>query len=524
MLKLIPEKYRAFTINLIGVLIVFAALPILTKIYEYPLSEKQYDGQLLITNWIYFGWKRWVALSALFFLAIFLSWFRPLKWNEIGKLSRYLFWTVLIIQTYTIAMMEYNHYHAEWFLADRILHFLLAGVVIWNPYFLPVYILQLVLLTNQLEVPDVVDYDRTHKSLILPILWSFWVFTVLYKNSFEKLRWTSFVLIFLSILSAWFMDAGIGKIKINWAEENNLYNMLAASTDAGWLHFLSSDTLKTLGEFVRENHKLLQYGGLVVEVLFPLLLLWHRKIAAFCLVGFAFFHLLVYTLSGIFFWQWMVMELIVLLVILYDKKYAQKLFTKSNLAIYYLLLLINPFLIKITDLAWLDCGFINSYTFYLINDEGKAKRLDSSFFSPYDVGFAKNRFYFARNEKHLTGTLGQCLDENVLKMVGNWHSKSDTSNLVNLENYRTKKGLQSYNEDKAERFRYFLKTFTRDKLKNDPKWISNIDMPIHIQQGENQQNFDFENAQKLKMVYAEKVALPHLHYFIVKKDSILLDL
>ena len=392
--------------------------------------------------------------------------------------------------------MDFNHYHGEWFLADRILLIVLAGYAVVNPYSLPLYLIQLVLLTNQLEVPDVVDYDRTHKSLILPILLSFWVFLVFKQWFTQRIRWTSFVLVMLSILSSWYLKAGIAKYQIDWPNSNNLYNMLAAAVDTGWLHTWNPEWLRQVGAFVDEYHVALQYGGLIVEILLPLLLLLHRRVALVCLAGFISFHVLVYALSGIFFWQWIVMELIIAGVLIIDSSYAARLFTRENLAIYWALLLINPLFIQVTKLAWLDCGYVNSYTFYLMNDRGDEQRLDSSFFAPYDVGFAKNRFYYLREEKHLARTLGQCYDPNLVTLVATWPTRAATQNRQRTDAYRNEHGMASYQAEKAEAFVHFLRTFAQNKLAYDPHWISRIDVPLHMEQGPNQQDFRMDGVQR----------------------------
>ena len=518
------QKHPGLISNLTVVVLVIALQPLLYYVYNFPVFEAQYDGQLLLTSIPEIGKKRILALGLFLASTVVFSIYRPVRFKKVSRLSRYLFLCVIAIQTYTIAFMDFNHYHGEWFLADRILLVALAVYAVINPYSLPLYLIQLVLLTNQLEVPDVVDYDRTHKSLILPILLSFWVFFVLKQLFVRRIRWTSFVLIMLSILSSWYLKAGIAKYQINWPATNNLYNMLAASVDAGWLHTVDTEFLQQVGSFLNKYHVALQYGGLVVEMLLPLLLLLHRQVALVCLAGFIAFHLMVYALSGIFFWQWIVMELIVMGVLVVDEAYADRLFTWENRLIYFTLLLINPLFVQITKLAWLDCGYINSYTFYLLDDQGKQKKLDSSFFAPYDVGFAKNRFYYLREEKHLARTLGQCYDPHLVLLTAAWGEHPNEENIKNVNAYRSAHGMDDYQREKSDRFIHFLQTFTRNKLEHDPQLISLIDVPLHMAQGENQQNLSFADAWAIKVVYEEKVVLPKLQVFTLMKDSTTISL
>ena len=518
------RHYPGLLPNLAVVGVVMALQPVLRYVYDFPVSEAQYDGSLLLTA--VFGFKKRIilALGLLLAAAAAMTLYRPVRFRAVGPLSRYLFLCVIVIQTYTIAVMDFNHYHGEWFLMDRILLVALAVYAVINPYSLPLYLIQLVLLTNQLEVPDVVDYDRTHKSLILPILLSFWAFLLFRQWFAQRIRWTSFVLILLSILSSWYLKAGIAKYQIDWPNSNNIYNMLAAAVDAGWLHTWNANFLQQVGALVNEYHVALQYGGLVVEILLPLLLLLHRRLALICLAGFISFHGLVYALSGIFFWQWIVMELIIAGVLIFDASYAARLFTRENLIIYWALLLINPLFIQITKLAWLDCGYINSYTFYLLDDQGREEKLDSSFFAPYDVGFAKNRFYYLREEKHLARTLGQCYDPTLVTLVANWPDRSGVDNRQRADAYRDEHGMESHQTEKSEAFVHFLQTFTKNKLAYDPQWISRVDVPLHMEQGPNQQDFQMDGVTAMKVVYEEKVVLPALQVERVLADSLLVPL
>ena len=518
------QRYPELLPNLAAVVLVMALQPLLRYVYDFPVSEAQYDGSLLLTTIFEFRRRILLALGLLLAAAGALTVYRPARFRDVGRLSRYLFLCVIVIQTYTIAVMDFNHYHGAWFLADRILLVALAVYAVINPYSLPLYLIQLVLLTNQLEVPDVVDYDRTHKSLILPILLSFWAFFVLKQWFAQRIRWTSFVLILLSILSSWYLKAGIAKYQIDWPNSNNIYNMLAAAVDAGWLHTLDIGWLQQVGALVNEHHVALQYGGLIVEILLPLLLLLHRRVALVCLAGFISFHALVYALSGIFFWQWIVMELIVMGVLVVDEAYATRLFTRENLVIYFALLLLNPLVIRITKLAWLDCGYVNSYTFYLLDNQGREKKLDSSFFAPYDVGFAKNRFYYLRQEKHLARTLGQCYDPELVTLVAAWPDHPTVENRQSADDYRNAHGMEGYQLDKSEAFIRFLQVFTKDKLAHDPQLISLIDVPLHMEQGENQQNLQMEGVAAMKIVYEEKVVLPELQVERVVADSIIVPL
>ncbi|MEM1326911.1 MAG: hypothetical protein AAGI23_13200 [Bacteroidota bacterium] len=517
-------NWKALLLQLAFLLFVVLGQWWLYGLMDIKVRAVHFDHLPLISNFLTFGKLKVLLLSALFGTSLLLTYFFPVRLQDVGRLARYLFLTVVLIQTYTIALMDYNHYYDTWFLVDRLSLIVLTGAVLYRPMLLPIYIFQLILLTGQLEYPHVIGYDHTHKSLVLPILICFWLFMVGNRLLNNRFDWQLYVIFLMSILGTWYFQAGIGKFNLNWFNDNNLYNLFAASFDAGWLSFLNKSTLIAVGDFLNEYHLLLQYGGIITELILPLLLLIDRRLTAVCLGFFIGFHVLVYILSGIFFWQWIVIEVIIGLILLKDRAYSQRFFTTTNLISYGFLLLLLPNFLNVIKLAWLDCGYINSYTFFLMQENGNQKRLDTSFFSPYDVGFAKNRFTYSLDEKFVSSTLGQCNDMAVLNIVNDWSKRNLAENMSLIEKYKTENGQYKYNENQTALFYHFLTEFTTNKLNYDPKWISVLDVPVHMQQGSNQQNLTLENVVEMRILYEEKVILPHLQFDVVRSDSAFLDL
>ncbi|GAA0871249.1 hypothetical protein GCM10009117_03950 [Gangjinia marincola] len=492
--------------------------------FQMPLKESYYSNSFLVLRVKEFGLKYILAFVLLFTGAVYLEFSSSKPREHVVGLSRYIYIAVVVIQTYTIAVMDYNHYFDQWYMIDRIILVLLSILAIWRPVLLPFYILQLVLLTSQLEFPNIIGYDSTHKSLVIPLLLCFWLFASSKKVLTYRLPSYVYTIIVISIICTWYLQAGMAKFELNWQNDNDLYYLLAASHDAGWLYTIPTESLIALGELVTKNHIVIQYLGLIIELILPLVIFLNRRIAIVCFFAFICFHGLVFALSGIFFWQWMVIEGIIIYVLVSNSAFAKQFFQLKNAVTYYFLLLLIPTFVYVIKLAWLDCGYLNAYTFFVKNAEGETKKLDTSFFAPYDVGFAKNRFTYTLDGNFISNTLGQCRDAEVINIIKAWQSEGNEKSTAQIIDYRDQKGRKYFNVDKAQRFNYFLKEFTTNKLRYDPKFISNVDVPLHMAQGENQQNISFDNATELMVLYQEKAILPNFEEYIVSSDTLRIKL
>ena len=186
---------------------------------------------------------------------------------------------------------------------------------------------------------------------------------------------------------------------------------------------------------------------------------------------------------------------------------------------YWGLLLTIPWFTHIGKLSWFDCGYINLYTFHLVDDRGRKHVLDATYFSPFDTGFAKNRFYYTTDFPTIAFTYGQCEDVRLLDLVEAWPDRSAAANREVLDDYRTRAGMARYDAERNAAFVNFLRTFVRNKQAYDPYLISLLSTPPHMQQGAGQGNFTVPRAVGIHVDFTEKVVLPRLGYLPIRRDS-----
>ena len=489
-----------------------------------PIYEEYYHGSPVWNMIGKLNGKRLVILVALCVGCLILDRWRGVSLSDLPGPAAALLVVAIGLQTYTLGLLDYNHYFDNWMAADRLLLGALAVLSIARPVYLPLFVVDLVLMTGQLRQPGLIGYDHVHKFIFPQILSLYWSHLVV--SRFIRVRYGDHlpVLLVMAPLSLWYIMAGVGKLELDWPNQNSLYNLFAAATDAGWLSSWSQEIKVTLGDALLSFQKPLLWGTIVLEILLPLLLVVNRMTAIAVSVSLMVFHLFVYLFSGILFWQWSLLELVFMYFLIWRPAQVRVLFTNKMRAAYWGLLLLLPFTIHIGKLAWFDCGYINHYAFYLVDSRGRDVALDASYFSPYDTGFAKNRFYFLTRAKTMAYTYGQCNDNRLLTLLRDWSSRTDVDNRILVEEFREHDGMDRYDEGRAATFRHFVTTFINNKNRYDPQWISRLSVPPHMQQGRDQRNLQLADADHLKIVYGERVVLPGLTYFPIVQDTLRLPL
>ena len=488
------------------------------------LAEAFYTDGIVITDALRIGKRSVVVLGLLVAVAGFAAAFRPVRVGLSG-IERMLLAATVIMSAWAVGLMDYNHYYDHWFAVDRGLVLLLAALSLRYPLLLPLFVLQLSLLNGQLSFPAFIGYDHTHKSMVIPLLWGAWL-TCLYR----RLSGTAgvrqgYVLLFLALAGIWYLRAGWGKWQLDWVTDNNLYYLTGAAIHRGFDNGLPHSWVVAVAEWVRNYPVLPQIATLVVEAVGPLVLLADRRLGRVVLLSFIGLHVGIYLLSGVFFWQWIVLESILLASSYVRPAAWGALFSIPARVFYFALLFSLPFLIKVGKLAWMDCGYTNDFHFTLVWPDHRTEALAASFFSPYDTGFAKNRFYFLASEANKATTLGQCTDADLRRNV--YAARGTTGfagrALATSDTGTTPREVSREVEDIRSRFYGFCRQFVVNKLRYDPRWISCLDPPVHMQLGPNQQNIDWpsETPDYLATEYRHSVVLPQLRVSVISSDTTL---
>lgn len=489
----LKTKYHNQIISFAIVLLILVVHKYLYSSFFVGLQEEFFFNKFWAYEYIVTSKYIAVLTICLVLITSFISIKYPIRTFELPKTVQILFYGTILILVWSFSLYEYNYYFDSWQYIDRILLVILATISIYNPYLSVFFIMQACLISRQFSFPNFFIYSFTDKQIIFDTLLLIWIFLIAKFTLPNKIKYEYLLIIFFAIIGNWYFQAGMGKWSLNWRESNHLVNLLASCASYGWDGFgLSSKLSLLLTRFNVEINIL----TLIIEILFPLLIMVNKTFTKLVLFGFISFHISVFLVGGIFFWKWIILEILALVGMLFWKLDFLNIYKKKLLTTYILILAISPSIFRSTRLAWFDSGLTYLYSFYLVDEASDRIRLDASFFSPYDLPFAQNRFHFIDDNLKLSGTFGATKEIEVVQFINDNYPEVNGNEFNDLKD---KYGKSYYDPIYLEKFKKFLYEFISNKLEGDKKVISYLDPPMHINQGENQQNIDF-NINQFKSI------------------------
>src|SRR5690606_8320467 len=109
-------------------------------------------------------------------------------------------------------------------------------------------------------------------------------------------------------------------------------------------------------------------------------------------VSFIFLHLSIYTLSGIFFWKWIILDLA--FCYLFIKTNRQYLPNVKVMVILFVLSIFCQAWSNPISLGWLDSKLVSKFTYTAVGISGKKYSTNPNYFEPYGILFAQQRFHY----------------------------------------------------------------------------------------------------------------------------------
>ena len=463
--KIVPQTLQhatpsLFQIGILGIAFVLfnTWYTLLTEIDPFNFSEtmlatepsQNFKGNLLLT----------LAFPA---IVLLLIWHRKLllvQWDKLegGKSFRWIIGVCTCILTWSHITFPFNYFLNEWFFLERSLVLVLTILVIWRPYFLLLYLLFPILIHYGEPVPF---SNWSVTELTIGVLCLFCT-QLLVWLVYSKSRWqiAPFVFVLLCIIASSYFPAGYGKLKLGWITKNHIYLLLPSMYADGWLSFLGDNLLSEITVFASKFNTLLKTGTLIFEA-GGLFILWGKtKTVGFFLMGFILFHSLVFVMTGIFFWPWMVFEL-TLLYFLWKKEIFKTIIRKFT--IWHFLL---STLLIFTSIKWLRPGVyvwhdspVNyTYSFEVEDETGEKSDLPSQFLWPkyYDYTWS-NGFHFIHKNQTLAINWGVSTDGKIVRELLKAKTADD---ILDLEK---ELGMNRFNPELSKKFNRYLIQFATEK-------------------------------------------------------------
>jgi hypothetical protein len=372
---------------------------------------------------------------------------RDLRWSDVpdGRLVRLVVLAAAASLLVSLAFYEPNWFFGQSHLADRALLVGLFALSIWRPIALVPFTVLAAVLASQFAVP-LGRYTWNDKRLIFDvvILFGLAAGAGLVRRR-EGLR--AFVGAVGVVVVSWYLIAGVGKIALGWPGREQLANMTRSAHLAGWL---SAGTADRMAEAVASLNWLLVPAAIVVEVAAVLLLLGRRPALA-VLAALPGLHLLVFALSGIFFWKWMVVEIALLVFFLRCDRETLAGFGPALVLLALPFAALAPRLFGVATLAWYDTPYSVNLELEAVGESGTVYRVDRGHLAPYEVLAAQGRLGFVAQPPILVGSLGTALDWRVASAVTRARSAAD------LAEAEAELAVSQYQPDDAMVFDHFVR-------------------------------------------------------------------
>lgn len=468
------------------------------------LPQASYSKPLLVVELLknLFASPLKALLSSLMLGFIIVS-FRHLwiSWSQLnshkgkgqGQAIRIFIVFLAVILCWWFVTYDYNLYVNQSHYYDRFILITLMLLVVWRPIFILPFLLLVTSMIWQFSVPLENSYSLAQPSmplrmltLLVAILFAraLFIFT-LSNGSFAKLfGWkllggklstklskelskklskkpgtNEWLFLSLCIIAAHYWGPALGKIVLVWFTYGHVFYLLPSTYANGWLAFLTPEQISTFASTLKSLDGFIVFTTLILQ-LGSLFLLWKRFTLFTLLACWTFFHVGIFATSGIFFWQWILIELaIVILIRSLIKNHwnsdSQPIpFINRNHFILSIFLIgtsiiwVNP-----VRLAWYDTPI--SYTFRLeaTGESGQKYVLPPRFFTPYDYVFTLGKFEYLTPDPRLSIIWGSTGNRETADRLLQAKTKVDI--------FRLEKeiGQSHFNKNKSEVFDSFIRQF-----------------------------------------------------------------
>ena len=347
------------------------------------------------------------VITALMLLTMLLGWRSLLRgWGELELGLALRPWVLLLaaMLAWWFASYPYNFYFDQLHLADRLALLMLALLIAWRPVFILPFVLLLSTIIWQFFQP-IGDWSWAQPSMPMRLL--LLLFAALWLHALTARQHSrDWMFVGLCLIAAHYWMPGLNKLSMAWPGYGHIYNFLLNTYANGWLGFLQPTQVAAAAKVIALFDWPMRIGTLVAQI-GVLLLLWRRFTVVGFLVLWSLFHLGIFLLSGILFWQWMLLESsLALLIQRIWQRRPIPFVTTPHLLVSMVLIVGSPLWVKPVALAWLDAPISYTYRYFAVTGDGRRYNLPPAFFAPYDFQFTLGFFKYLSPPPHLDITWG----------------------------------------------------------------------------------------------------------------------
>ena len=465
-----------FELGLYSQVIIMFALFLFLENKLFSLSKIKTD--LYSSNVIFIKGLREMPQSKfyilIFIILILLSPFS--SWDDItnAHFIRFFFSSLSLLIGITYSTYKFNYYFNQSHIIDRGLLLTFSILVYFHPIFILLTLYMSCLIIGQFFMPfynSWTDKMLTFQLFILAI-----PFVIL--NGFGiNISSSALMLTMFFVWAYIYFITGKGKYAMKWHLYNKLENLVTATKHQNnWWVLKNEKLFKLFIKSIKLLNKPFAYIVLGLE-LGVLLMLIHPYVSLFFIIGLTVFHIMVFFMSGIFFWKNILINICLIVFILFIPEHLEvQLFgiIPVIMTIIFVYLLLRSSNIA-PELYWYDSPMSVKYVFTAETSTGELYTLNSSAMAPYDINFAQGRFYECFTTDKIVGCFGLVNSKSILDKLNNLNGE-DLKQFIN-----TRKKVSLANNQKSNELISFLEKYLQYARKGEKLKIFNyIHLPQHI--------------------------------------------
>ncbi|HLV65543.1 MAG TPA: hypothetical protein VKY73_07010 [Polyangiaceae bacterium] len=274
--------------------------------------------------------------------------------------------------------------------------------------------------------------------------------------------------------------ARLGPKWFSWVTDNRLHHLAASAYSWGFARFLPWNAWRRVIAAVRTGERPVQAATFAIELLSPLALL-HPSIAIALCIAWSAFHLGVFAVSGLLFWDWVLTDLAVAatLVVL-PGAVAERAFGGLALVAGLVVLALFPLrhrLWKPLPLGWFDTPFTQRIHWRVRGESGAWYGLYNDFMDPHERLYGKVHGCFAVPVAVFTYHLGEVWKPELRDAI-----RAAGPCPARLDEVRRRFGILPRNERMLERHVAYLRRFFAELARGAkkhvlPRWLRWLKAP-----------------------------------------------
>lgn len=459
----------------------------------FPKADALLFGRSTWLSWVPYHQPS-ILLGALLhplFLLTLLLFYLPffLKRKALREVSfkfsvpeRLLIFACAFLLAWELTGYDYNYYLDRAFYPDRVVLILLALLLLRFPLLTPLFVAFAYVYRSQFNYP-VDGFPLYDKRLLfdLLILFTAHVYARLYIRNFK----ISYLFLALCVLASGYFAGGFIKIFISphgyeWLWQNNPADLFYNSCQRGWLASCSDSSVQALGNFFSRYGKPFQTLAFIIE-LSALFLLHSRRTGMIILCSLLAMHVGILLLAGIFFWKWMLIDLVLLFCYVYKNGlWINDLFRPHHYRTSLIVICLSFAWLQPIPFGWHDTAANQYFTYEVEDDAGTFYPLGKNEMNPYHQWFQIDRFLFLVNKPCLPLTgFGYAYKYSIAKAI----KEVGPEGFWGLE---LKKGKNNYEPLRKKHYEAFIQTYFRNRNKRlGTRFIPSAWMaPLHIYNSE----------------------------------------